>query len=106
MIGTLTGIIGCLPRDWWRCLHEGQEQSDKQEPHGGIIVAGSANHSLSEWIRSTLDAALNGKRQWEKQIRTLRTREKIKIRTLRTVGCGTRYWLGLDLYLRGSLVVL
>lgn len=31
--GCLSGIIGCLPWDWWRCLHDGQEHSQRHIFH-------------------------------------------------------------------------
>ncbi len=34
VFGTLSSlIIGCLPWDWWRCLHAGQYHGENQEPH-------------------------------------------------------------------------
>ena len=36
--GCLSGIIGCLPCDWWTCLHDGQEDSQRKELHSGKIV--------------------------------------------------------------------
>jgi hypothetical protein len=28
-----SGFIGCLPWDWWRCLHDGQEHSQRERFH-------------------------------------------------------------------------
>ena len=33
-----SGIIGCLPWDWWRCLHDGQEHSEYQWLHKKYTV--------------------------------------------------------------------
>jgi hypothetical protein len=30
-----SGVIGCLPWDWWQCLHDGQEHSQNQIFHSG-----------------------------------------------------------------------
>jgi len=38
LIGCISGIIGCLPWDWWRCLHDGQEHSKEECCHSPIIV--------------------------------------------------------------------
>lgn len=35
----VSGAIGCLPWDWWRCLHDGQEHSKEQEFHGANTVS-------------------------------------------------------------------
>jgi len=35
--GCLSGIIGCLPWDWWRCLHDGQEHSQRECFHGNKL---------------------------------------------------------------------
>jgi len=32
-------IIGCLPWNWWRCLHDGQEHSQRDVFHGGNNVS-------------------------------------------------------------------
>jgi hypothetical protein len=32
-IGCASGIIGCLPWDWWRCVHDGKEHSQYQRFH-------------------------------------------------------------------------
>jgi IS1 family transposase len=29
-----SGAIGCLPWDWWGCLHDGQQHSQREYPHG------------------------------------------------------------------------
>jgi IS1 family transposase len=33
-----SGAVGCLPWDWWTCLHDGQEHSQGEYFHGGKIV--------------------------------------------------------------------
>jgi IS1 family transposase len=33
-LGSASGIIGCLPWDWWSCLHDGQEHSQNDQSHG------------------------------------------------------------------------
>jgi len=38
ILATCSGFIGCLPWNWWRCLHDGQEHSNNQEFHGSINV--------------------------------------------------------------------
>jgi hypothetical protein len=36
-----SGIIGCLLWAWWRCLHDGQEHSQREKFHGdGLSIAG------------------------------------------------------------------
>lgn len=37
-LGALIGAIGCLPWDWWRCLHDGKEHSKEQGFHCPITV--------------------------------------------------------------------
>lgn len=37
-IGALIGAIGCLPWNWWRCLHDGQEHTQNQGFHVPITV--------------------------------------------------------------------
>ncbi|MGB9119048.1 MAG: hypothetical protein WCE73_00375, partial [Candidatus Angelobacter sp.] len=32
-----SGAIGCLPWDWWRCLHDGQQHSQNQQIHVNIV---------------------------------------------------------------------
>ena len=38
LLATLSGIIGCLPWDWWRCLKDGQDHSEYQNSHSGDTV--------------------------------------------------------------------
>jgi hypothetical protein len=38
LVGSLFGAIGCLPRDWWSCLYDGQEHNENYDPHGAINV--------------------------------------------------------------------
>jgi IS1 family transposase len=38
LCGCLSGIIGCLPWNWWACLHDGQEHSQGEYLHSGTIV--------------------------------------------------------------------
>jgi len=33
VVVTASGLIGCLPWDWHRCLTDGQEHSQRQELH-------------------------------------------------------------------------
>jgi hypothetical protein len=37
-VATTSGFIGCLPWDWWRCLHDGQEHSKEEHFQNGITV--------------------------------------------------------------------
>ena len=39
LCGCLSGIIGCLPWNWWGCLHDGQEHSQRNYLHSGEIVS-------------------------------------------------------------------
>ena len=36
--GCVSGIVGCLPWNWWACLHDGQEHSQSEYFHGGKSV--------------------------------------------------------------------
>jgi hypothetical protein len=36
--GCLSGIIGCLPWNWWTCLHDKQQHSQREDVHSGTIV--------------------------------------------------------------------
>src|SRR5690349_4752890 len=38
LLATLSGIIGCLPWNWWGCLHDGEEHSKDREFHSGDTV--------------------------------------------------------------------
>jgi IS1 family transposase len=38
VLGCASGAIGCLPWDWGRCLHDGQQHSQRDIFHSGIIV--------------------------------------------------------------------
>lgn len=38
LAAALSSMIGCLPWDWWRCLHDCQDHSEYQGCHGGDIV--------------------------------------------------------------------
>jgi IS1 family transposase len=38
VIATMSGAIGCLPWDWWGCLHDGQRHSQNQHFHGIIVT--------------------------------------------------------------------
>jgi hypothetical protein len=40
-VATASGAIGCLPLDWWNCLHDNQQHSNRQEIHG-------ADHFISQ----------------------------------------------------------
>ena len=42
-----SGAIGCLPWDWWRCLHDGQQHSQRKNLHGGTIVLLESWHSVA-----------------------------------------------------------
>jgi hypothetical protein len=41
--------IGCLPWNWWRCLHDGQQHSDNQQFHDGEIVPRKCLTSNRYW---------------------------------------------------------
>lgn len=34
-LGASIGAVGCMPWDWWRCLHDGQEHSQREVIHSG-----------------------------------------------------------------------
>jgi len=38
-LATASGCIGCLPWNWWACLHDGQEHSQREIFHGGQSVS-------------------------------------------------------------------
>ena len=37
-LATTSGCVGCLPWDWWSCLHDGQEHSQRDYFHSGESV--------------------------------------------------------------------
>ena len=38
-IACVSGAVGCLPWDWWACLHDGQEHSQRKIFHSGESVS-------------------------------------------------------------------
>jgi IS1 family transposase len=38
-LASASGAIGCLPWDWWRCLHDGPKHSQRDVFHGGNNVS-------------------------------------------------------------------
>jgi len=38
-LACVSGAVGCLPWDWWRCLHDGEEHSDNNGFHRSINVS-------------------------------------------------------------------
>ncbi len=52
-----SGMIGCLPRDWRRCLTDGEQHSYKQAPHIGNHGLGSMINTMSSCAISPFDSA-------------------------------------------------